>query len=94
MDTRTLYLNDATHEEIRAPKDGRTYLEIVNADAAVIYYAEDTMASAENGRQVAANTAKVIGSGEPAPSGVPQGTIWLLGSAASPARQRVIVKQA
>ena len=88
----TVYTNAETHIEIRAPVGGRKYLEIVNDDAAEILFAEDTMATPENGLPVAANTSRSWAY-DASQCAVPQGSIWLLGSAAAPALQKVIVRQ-
>lgn len=92
MNSITVYVNADTHEEIRAPKGGRAALEIENTDGAAILISEDTMASTENAREIPADTVRAWS--KDGTSGlVPQGSIWLLGTAASPARQRVLVRQ-
>jgi hypothetical protein len=92
MNNQTRYVNDATHEEVRAPKNGRGTLEIVNTDNAVIYFSEDCMATPENGKPIAANTSIKYGKDSEI-AAVPQGSIWILGSALYPLRQRVIIRE-
>lgn len=88
----TVYVDSATHVELRPPKNGRKFLEVNNMDAAVIYYSEDTFATAENALQVAANSVKTWAKDGTA-GGVPQGSVWILGSAVAGTRQRVIVRE-
>lgn len=91
MDSITIYLDSATHYELRAPKNGRGTLEIDNANGAAIYMAEDTMANAENGISIAANTVRKYGKDSEI-AAVPQGSVWLTGSQAAPTRQKVIIR--
>lgn len=89
----TFYLDNATDIEIRSRKGGRSILEISNTDAAVIYYSEDTPANSENGLPIAANTTRTWSRFGNAPEAIPSGTVWLRGSGAPGARQRVIVRE-
>lgn len=88
---RTVTVGNLTPYELRPPKAGRTYLEIYVDDAAAIRYAEGTLADSVNGFPIAPNTSKSWGTGGQAPSAVPQGNIWLIGTVAGP--QRVIIKE-
>lgn len=95
LDRRTLILDNVTPQEIRAPRGGRDYLYIENHDAAKIYYEEDMPANAVTSMEIQAAgnqlSIKEFGqAGYGTGSGVPQGSIWLLGTGAS---QRVTVRQ-
>ena len=88
---KTVNVGTNVQVELRPPKKGRTYLEIINDDAAAIRYAEGTIANAISGIPIAANTSKSWGAAGQSRSAVPQGNIWLVGTTAGP--QRVIIKE-
>lgn len=100
IDRQTLYLNNVSAVEIRAPKTGRAYLVVENHDAAKIYMNENHCVDAA----LAANVATEIQpagnnfsirewgqAGDDQGSGVPQGSLWFIGSVAGP--QRVTIRQ-
>lgn len=89
----TVYVDSATNVELRAPKSGRKFLEIVNASDDDIYFAEDTMATAENGVTIAAGASHRTAY-DASGAGVPQGSLWLLGKKAAGTLQRVLVREA
>ena len=91
MNSITVYVNDATPCEIRPPRDGRDSLEIINDGASALYVAEDTLPTPENAVKIAAASSKAWSKDGTTPM-VPQGSVWLLGAAVSPALQKVIVR--
>ena len=97
IDRRTLLLDNVTPQEIRAPRNGRAYLYIENHDVAKILYDEDTPSSLSYAGIEIAAAGNLLSirewgqAGNDEGHGVPQGSIWLLGSAAGP--QRVTVRQ-
>lgn len=89
---KTIYVNSAVDVECRPPRDRRrTYFFAQNPSAASVYYEEDTLATAENGIEVAAG--QYIELDQTRGDSVPQGNVWFRGASAPPALQRVIVKE-
>jgi hypothetical protein len=92
MPNDTIYVNSATDREKRPPKDRRrTYFFAQNLSTADIYYAEDTMATSENGITLSAGQFLELDTSQGA--AVPQGNVWFRGSVAAPALQRIIIKE-
>lgn len=86
----TVYVNATQPQELRPPKDGRTYFFLQNNSNADIYYDEGTQATPENG--IAVGAGQFIELTASMGHAVPQGSVWLLGAAAAPTQQRVRVK--
>lgn len=88
----TRYVNAIRPEEIKPPRDKtRDYLFIQNVSANSIFYEEGTIATSENGIEIGAG--QFIEFDRSMGKAVPTGNIWVVGSVASPATQRVLVKQ-
>lgn len=88
---KTEYVNLDTHIELKPPKyKQREYFFLQNLSLDTIYYSEDTLATVENGIQVGAGQFIEL---DLRSGGVPRGHVWLSGNSASPARQRVLIKE-
>lgn len=91
MAQTTVYVNSTEPVELRAPVGGRSFFRIENVSGAILYYSEDIQATPENGTPLADlevnHFSRDIG------QAVPQGTVWIIGSVAAPARQRVLIKE-
>jgi len=87
----TCYVNASTHLELKCPRGGRDFLQIENCSGAVLYVREDTPANADDGTPLddkeRMHWSRQIG------DAVPQGTVWIVGSAAAPTMQRVLIKE-
>lgn len=91
MGQTTVYVNAATPVELRSPVGGRSFFRIENVSGAVIYWDENIQATAENGTPLedkeVNHFSREIG------QAVPQGSIWIIGTAAAPTLQRVLIKE-
>lgn len=88
---RTEYTNATEHVELRRPKHKRReYFFLQNLSGNAIYYSEDTLATAENGIQIASGEFIEL---DLRSGGVPQGSVWILGTEIAPTRQRVLIKE-
>ena len=90
LDRRTLFVDNITPLEIKAPRGGRTFLSLENHDAAKIFFDTDMIAvtAFASELQPVANQFSIR---EWNGASCPQGSIWILGSVAGP--QRVTVAQ-
>ena len=82
---QVVYVTSTLPIEIRAPRKGRRYLEIVNTSANDVFYSEDTQAFDRT-----IPTLTRIEYGEQLGKAVPQGSIWIIGSQVT--AQKVLVK--
>lgn len=88
---KTEYVNAASHVELKPPKQKRReYFFLQNLSADAIFYSEDTLATPENGIEIGAGQFIEL---DLRSGGVPAGHVWILGAAAAPTRQRVLVKE-
>ena len=88
---KTEYVNDATNVELKPPKNKRReYFFLQNLSASAVYYSEDTLATPENGIEIGAGQFIEL---DLRSGGVPRGHVWIFGAAATPTRQRVLIKE-
>lgn len=87
---RTEYVNSSTDVEVKPPPGGWTYLFVQNNSTGDVYYNEGTMANADN--CILLQSGQWLELSSNLGNALPQGTFWLKGSTAAPARQRVQIK--
>lgn len=92
---QTIYVNASEEKEIKigAGKARRLYLFLQNASANDIYLNLGTHADAQNGTTLLAGLFYERTSSDGSGKGVPQGTIWVRGSQAAPARQQINLEE-
>jgi hypothetical protein len=88
---KTVFTNASDPQELRAPRDGRTYLLLQNNSDADIYYDEGTIPDANTGIKIGAGQYLELNQSQG--RAVPQGNLWIVGASASPTRQAVRVKE-
>jgi hypothetical protein len=93
----TIYVNNLTPWEIRAPRTGRQHFFLQNLSAASIFYEEgkppgggDALTGQPNGIELQAGQSLSMNYNT---DDVPQGSIWISGATAAPTLQRVVYRE-
>lgn len=86
----TIYVTATEPTELKPPKNRRrATLFLQNLSGDPVYFAEDSIATPENGIELGAGLQMQL---TEADGPVPQGNVWVTGSVAT--RQRVVVREA
>lgn len=92
LNSYPIYVTNIAPVEVKAPRGGRSFLEIQNDDAAEIFFEENIIPTSETGLPIAGGATRSWGAGGTSYTAVPQGNIWIIGSTAG--LQKAIVRQA